>query len=480
MAVKGVAEGADATALVFHPLTLRFKDKAVERRFNDGEVTDAIWIIRLSLFFAALLVAAFGVLDYYIIEDGLVAVWLLRFGVVCPTLIGALALTFTQRFVRCAQLALSIATLAAGLGIVGMIAVAGPPANEWYYAGLILVVVYASTLIRLRFLYAAGLALLLVLTYQGVAVYVNPIPFAVLLNNDFFLLTTVSVGLFASYALEFYARRDFVDNLLLTQEKLRSEELMEKAQAANHAKSEFLASVSHELRTPLNAVIGFSEILMRQLLGPIGSERYRNYAEDIHNSSRHLLNIINDILDLSKAEANKLSLSEEEVGLNDVMETALGMVRGDAARKGVKVSLQFPEVDAVIVADRRLLSQLIINLASNAVKFTPENGGVVLSVSIDVDEGVLITVADNGVGIAEEDIPRVLEPFVQVESAESREHGGTGLGLPLAKKIAELHDAAFTLESELGRGTIVKVLLPASRILRLTEDPSDQRAGDAA
>ena len=480
MAVKGVAEGADARALAFQTLTLRFKDKAVERRFNDGEVADSIWIIRISLFFAGVLVAAFGVLDYHIIEHNLVPVWLLRYGLICPTLFGALALTFTPQFVRSAQLALSVATLAAGLGIVGMIAITGPPANEWYYAGLILVVTYASTLIRLRFIYAVGIAMLLVLTYQGIAVYVNPIPFAVLLNNDFFLLTTVSVALFASYAIEFYARRDFVDNLLLIQEKLRSEELMEKAQAANHAKSEFLASVSHELRTPLNAVIGFSEILMRQLLGPIGSERYRNYAEDIHTSSSHLLAIITDILDLSKAEANQLSLDEEEVGLNEVMENALRMVRGDAARKGLKVSFQFPEIDAVVVADKRLLSQLIINLTSNAVKFTPDNGAVIVSVSIDAEEGILITVADNGIGIAKEDVPRVLEPFVQVESAQSREHGGTGLGLPLSKKIAELHEAAFTLESELGRGTIAKVLLPASRILRLTDKPSEQQAGDAA
>ena len=156
------------------------------------------------------------------------------------------------------------------------------------------------------------------------------------------------------------------------------------------------------------------------------------------------------------------------------------MVRGDAARKSVTVSHKFSGTGPTVLADRRLLSQLVINLVSNAVKFTPENGAVVLSVSVDSENAVLITVADNGIGIAEEDIPLVMEPFVQVENSQSREHGGTGLGLPLSKKIAELHGAAFTLESELGRGTIVKVLLPPSRVLGAAGKAEYQRSGNAA
>lgn len=480
MAVKGVAEGADLKSLPFSVLTLRFADKAVERQFRADEIRGSLWIIRLSLFFAIILYALFGVLDNYIVTDGLLAVWFVRYGVAIPLLAAVLAYTFLPQFIRWAQIALSVATLAAGGGIIAMTAVAGPPANEWYYAGLIIVVMYAASLIRLRFLYAGTLALGMFLAYQPVALFVNPIPSLKLLSNDFFLVMAISVSVFASYALEYYARRDFADRRLLTEEKERSETLMEKAQAANHAKSEFLASVSHELRTPLNAVIGFSEILMRQLLGPIGSERYRSYAEDIHTSSSHLLNIINDILDLSKAEANQLTLDEEEMDLHEVLENALRMVRGDAARKSVTVSHKFSGAGPSVLADRRLLSQLVINLASNAVKFTPENGAVVLSVSVDSENAVLITIADNGIGIAEEDIPLVMEPFVQVESSQSREQGGTGLGLPLSKKIAELHGAAFTLESELGRGTIVKILLPPSRVLSVTGGPVQYRSGDAA
>ena len=480
MTVKGVSEGSDVESLPFNALTLRFADDAVEHEYRAEEIRRSLWIVRLSLFFATILYGSFGILDYHVAGENLLAIWAVRFGIVCPTLGGLFLFTFTKKFIGVAQFGMSAASLVSGLGIVAMTAILDAPANGWYYAGILLVVVYASTLVRLRFLNSVILAFIFLAAYQVSAILINPIALLVLASNEFFLVTTVALSLFASYALDLRARKNFIYTKLLMNEKQRSEELMEKAQAANHAKSEFLASVSHELRTPLNAVIGFSEILMRQLLGPIGSERYRSYAEDIHNSSSHLLSIISDILDLSKAEANQLTVSEEEIDLHETLENALRMVRGDAARKNVTISHQ-PSADGPIVfADRRLLSQLVINLASNAVKFTPEGGAVVLSVSMEATTGVLITVADNGIGIAKDDIPRVMEPFVQVESSQIRQNGGTGLGLALSKKIAELHGAAFTLESELGRGTIAKVLLPPSRLLGTTGGNTQQRSDDAA
>ena len=240
---------------------------------------------------------------------------------------------------------------------------------------------------------------------------------------------------------------------------------MEQAEIANHAKSEFLANMSHELRTPLNAILGFSEILMKQMFGPLGSEQYRSYAQDIHNSSSHLLGILNSILDLSKAEAGKLTLEEEEVELPEVFDECLRMFRDRAAEKRVKLTVDLPADAPRLRADRQLVSQVVINLLSNAVKFTQSGGEVTVSLTRDGDAGCSIRIADSGFGIAPEDLPRVVEPFVQVESAFSREHEGTGLGLPYVKKIMELHGGILEIESELGQGTTVTAHFPVSRVL---------------
>ncbi|MCH8037397.1 MAG: PAS domain S-box protein [Proteobacteria bacterium] len=249
---------------------------------------------------------------------------------------------------------------------------------------------------------------------------------------------------------------------------------MKQAEIANHAKSEFLANMSHELRTPLNAILGFSEILMKQLFGPLGSERYRSYAQDIHNSSSHLLGILNSILDLSKAEAGKLTLEEEEVELPQVFSECLRMFRDRAAAKQVKLTVDLPADAPRLRADRQLVSQVVINLLSNAIKFTQSGGEVTLSLARDGDAGCSIRIADSGLGIAPEDLSRVVEPFVQVESAFSREYQGTGLGLPYVKKIMELHGGTLEIESELGQGTTATAYFPVSRVLaaRATAKPS--------
>ena len=240
----------------------------------------------------------------------------------------------------------------------------------------------------------------------------------------------------------------------------------EQAEAANHAKSEFLANMSHELRTPLNAIIGFSEILAMQIFGPLGSERYRSYVEDIHESGNHLLGIINGILDLSKAEAGKLTLDETEVDLAEVLRQSGRMFRTKAAEQGIKLIFDLPEAPPEaapgILADSRLVSQVVINLISNAIKFTNQ-GTVAVSLGREAGGECYIRVRDTGVGIAKENIAKVVEPFVQVESAFSRGHEGTGLGLPFVQKIMELHGGRLTIESELGEGTTVTVHFPAER-----------------
>ena len=251
------------------------------------------------------------------------------------------------------------------------------------------------------------------------------------------------------------------------QKRVESElvETKEHAEVANRAKSDFLAVMSHELRTPLNAVIGFSEFLSMEMLGPLGNARYKSYADDIKSSGLHLLDLINDILDLSKAEADKIELHEEPLDLAATAEHCLAMVRSRAELANVTLVNELPAGLPPLLADERRVKQILINLLSNAVKFTPAEGEIRV-VAKNTRGRIRLAVEDTGIGIAPADIPKILQPFGQVDSTVSREHEGTGLGLPLCKRLAELHGAVFEIESKPGKGTSVSVVFPADRILR--------------
>ncbi len=235
---------------------------------------------------------------------------------------------------------------------------------------------------------------------------------------------------------------------------------LDLAETANQAKSQFLANMSHELRTPLNAIIGFSEVISGALFGPLDA-RYRDYAQDIHGSGHHLLRIINDLLDLSKVEAGRLELRNSSVQVAAIFETCRRMVADRAAVAGVALDIR--PTDLEVNGDELRLEQVLLNLVSNAVKFTPTGGEVTVSARLAPSGEVVITVADNGIGMAPEDIPRALQPFGQIDNSLSRPHGGTGLGLPLAQRLIELHGGTMTIDSALGKGTTVTVVLPRER-----------------
>ena len=237
----------------------------------------------------------------------------------------------------------------------------------------------------------------------------------------------------------------------------------ENAEYANRAKSEFLANMSHELRTPLNAIIGFSQIIKDESFGPVGSTRYRDYATDIHLSGAHLLTLINDILDLSKIESGREELHEELVDMTELVGTVATLVKIRAQDSKVVLSYEIPPDLPPIWADERKLKQILVNLMSNAVKFTPADGAARLHASYAHDAGYVFRISDTGIGIATEDIPKALEKFGQVDSELSRRFEGTGLGLPLAKALVEMHDGTLELESTVGVGTTVTVRLPPSR-----------------
>jgi PAS domain S-box-containing protein len=250
---------------------------------------------------------------------------------------------------------------------------------------------------------------------------------------------------------------------VLAQRSLR--QAKEQAETASRAKSEFLANMSHELRTPLNAILGFAEIIRDRLLGPI-TDRYAEYAQDIHSSGSHLLGIINDILDLSKVEAGRVDLVEEIVDLQTIIRSVVLLLRERVANAELTLKTELPDALLLLRADERKLKQILMNLLSNAVKFTPPGGEILVHARVEGERGVVIEVADNGIGIAPEDIERALSPFGQVDSRLSRRYEGTGLGLPLARALAELHGGTLTLESALGRGTIVRITLPADRLVQ--------------
>ena len=237
----------------------------------------------------------------------------------------------------------------------------------------------------------------------------------------------------------------------------------QQAEAASEAKSCFLANMSHELRTPLNAIIGYSEVIRDRIFGATAMDRYSEYAGDVVNSGEHLLKLISTILDTAKLEAGKMELDEDTFSLSEVIASSLAQVRMTAKRKGI--DLKYDKTDApAIYGDALRLGQVLINLLSNAVKFTPEGGTVSIGSSHAANGDIIISVADTGLGMSPEEMGMALQPFVQVDSSYAKTHEGTGLGLPLAKRLVELHHGSMEIESAVGMGTIVRVRLPAARV----------------
>jgi signal transduction histidine kinase len=223
--------------------------------------------------------------------------------------------------------------------------------------------------------------------------------------------------------------------------------------------------MSHELRTPLNAIIGFSDIMATQVLGPVGNPKYLEYASDIRTSGQHLLAIINNVLDLSKVEAGRFELHEEEVQLSAVIGAGLKLVKQQATDSGLSVHAEVGP-DLTLMADERALKQIVINLLSNAVKFSREKGSVWVRAFLDEGGGLMLSVKDDGIGIAQKDVKRLLEPFRQADEPLIRKRIGTGLGLALVKSLVELHGGSVALDSVFGEGTTVSLRFPAARVRR--------------
>jgi PAS domain S-box-containing protein len=254
----------------------------------------------------------------------------------------------------------------------------------------------------------------------------------------------------------------------ITARKNAEEELIKSkdaAERANGAKTEFLSNMSHELRTPLNAILGFSEVITKEMFGAAGNGKYVEYARDIHKSGLHLLDLINDVLDLAKLEAGRLELRETDISLHDVVGDCLNLLGGRARDGRVSLEVEVPADLSPLRGDERAIKQVLLNLLSNAVKFTPEGGRVTLTAKMS-RSGLTISVRDTGIGMSKSDIEVALTPFGQIDSKLARKHKGTGLGLPISRSLMRLHGGDIFIESTPDRGTTIMVLFPLARLVQ--------------
>jgi signal transduction histidine kinase len=276
-------------------------------------------------------------------------------------------------------------------------------------------------------------------------------------------LVTAVAGRAASTRTELEAARAEIAAGKLAEAALT--EARQQADKASAAKSDFLAKISHEIRDPLNAIIGFSEVMMEERFGPIGNERYRQYLRDIHTSGGHLISLINDLLDLSKIEAGKLELAFGAVALDDLTQQCVALMQPQANREHIIIRTSLSPKLPPIVADARSVKQIVLNLVSNSIKFTGAGGQVIVSTALTDLGEVVLRVRDTGIGMSEEDIATALEPFRQLATSQRLGSGGTGLGLPLTKALAEANRAGFRITSARNAGTLVEVTFPAARVV---------------
>jgi two-component system cell cycle sensor histidine kinase PleC len=279
--------------------------------------------------------------------------------------------------------------------------------------------------------------------------------------------------LFTTATLELSQKRRFqvttiMDITLRKQMEQSLRVAKEQADTANHAKSAFLANMSHELRTPLNAIIGFSEMMIKKTFGPLGHDKYGEYLGDIHMSARHLLEIINEVLDMSKIEAGKVELDEQEIDMEGLIDSVVRIMANRAFSSGLEIKQIIAKDLPVLYADPRLIRQILINLLTNALKYSEKSGVIEVRAMLDSTKNMLLVVEDHGVGIPKDRIQEAMQPFGQIhDPTRSNTQQGTGLGLPLTKAMAELHGGKLELESDAGRGTKVTIRFPRERI-RLT------------
>lgn len=277
-------------------------------------------------------------------------------------------------------------------------------------------------------------------------------------NNQIAALTHAFIWLLGFGGVIFVSRKSRAATLDLMESK-------EEAEAASRAKTDFLANMSHELRTPLNAIIGFSQMMVSGAYGSVGSDKNKEYLGDIKLSGEHLLNVINDILDVAQIESGELDYVDGSVDLREVIDTCIHVETAQAVEYNLSLTTDIADNLPCVTADETKVKQILLNLLSNAVKFTPRGGRIHVQASVNARGELLVCVSDSGIGMDDKDLPKVMEPFIQVENIMTRSHRGSGLGLSMSRRLCELHDGTLEIESELGIGTTATIIFPKERIL---------------
>jgi signal transduction histidine kinase len=451
-----------------------FADPAVELQFQQDEAPSAIVYARFALGLAAVLFASFGITDWLFAPAAL-EMSAIR-GVSIVVLLAAFAASYHPRIQPYHQSLMQVGALSVGVGYVGIVMLAPPALLPLYLDCIILVVVGIFVVLRLGTLRASASVVIVMALLDLVYIQADLGSGQDFVVYQVIMATAFAIGFFCNYIYERQRRIAYIGRRAAEQQAARLEQALQRAAEAQlHAeqaarvKSDFVAHVSHELRTPLNAVIGFGEVLEQQIFGPLGHSKYTEYARDIRESGQHLLSLINDVLDMSKVEAGRMELHRELLAPHELVRASLVLVSGLSQARGTRVGVNVPPDLPPVFGDARAIKQMLVNLLSNALKFSPPGGPV--RIDAEADGGtVRFVISDSGPGMTAEQVKVALTPFGQVSGMVADAERGTGLGLALANRLAELHGTPLELDSTPGRGTRAIVTLPRGIAQQLAAD----------
>ena len=438
-----------------HRFSLRFADPELEASFAEDQARKSQRTVRMgALWTGGILLVLWALIGVTFPQIPDVHA---HFAVPTIVILGVLALGYalftTPRFLRFQQLIIMTGICVAAATVVGFVSLM--PRATMSSVGIVLVVIHTYNtyaLVRLRFPAASFCAWLTVPMYLGYVGAIGAVTGYAFWSQAVALGMANAFGMLVGYQLDLHVRREYVAMRDLQRAELELRRARDQAVAATLAKSRFLANMSHELRTPLNAILGFSEVLIERMFGELNAKQ-EDYMKDIHSSGKHLLSLINDILDLSKVEAGRMELDVTTFHVPSAIDNAITLVRERAVRHGIALESSVDAALGEFRGDERKFKQIMLNLLSNAIKFTPDGGRIAVSARMR-SALVEVAVSDTGAGIASDDLPLMFEEFRQVGTDQARKAEGTGLGLALSKRFCELHGGSIRVESALGKGSV--------------------------
>jgi len=459
------------------PVSATFRDAEIEGAFQRHLALDGAMYMRFTFFAGLALWILFSALDWLTLGDeAIIALWI-RLGFALPIAAVFAALAANKRFHRYIQ-SLTFALCVLGGSAISVMTVAiSPPFNLYYSTGILLIFVGLGFMFRAKFFVSLAAVLTVCAVHAVLTVVFQPISASEWLIVGFFQFACATYVLFSRYVQEMQGRRSYTRQLLVRQYARQTTELLEEAKAAEEAKRKFLSIISHELRTPLNSIIGFSDIIKNESMGPIGQDQYLGFAEAINDGGRSLLKTVNDIIHFSRAEAGKLELNAARTALRQLLHGCIQQAAptkpNDPKAPTIELAIDAEISSAVVVVDHRLFQHAVGHVLENAINFSPDGGVVELKAALS-GRDIVISVSDQGPGIDEDALHRVFNPFEQIDDPMTRNRDGVGIGLPFAKRIIELHGGAIEVGRSEAGGAEVSMRIPGERIAAGEEERADR------